>query len=149
MPTPPKFGDRLGDIGIIKIERKIDADHQAKADRHVRVTGEVEIDLEAIADGGEPSQRRIEVLRRDLVDGVDRNRQRVGDQRLLSKADNEELESKRELLERDDALVNFLGDSAEPHNRTGDQLRKHRDVEEHLDGIAFGFEVAAINIDEV
>ena len=54
-----------------------------------------------------------------------------------------------EFLDGDDAFVNFLPDGAEPHDRPGDQLRKHRDIEEHLDRVALGFEVAAIDIDEV
>ena len=61
VPAAPEFGDRLGDVGIVEIERKIDADHQAEADRHIRVAGKVEIDLQRVADVSEPGQRGIEI----------------------------------------------------------------------------------------
>ena len=59
------------------------------------------------------------------------------------------LRSEGEFLDGDNAFMNFLSEVLEPHDRPGDELGKHRDVEEDLDRVAFGHEVAAIDIDEV
>ena len=50
MPSAPEFGYRLGDIRIIEIFLKVDAEHLSEADCHIRITGKVEIELYSIAD---------------------------------------------------------------------------------------------------
>lgn len=54
VPPPPEFGDRVGAIGIPKVFRKVKAQNPPQAYGHVTVTGEIEIDLQEEAHGGQP-----------------------------------------------------------------------------------------------
>lgn len=45
MPAAPEFRGTFGDIGIIEVFRKMESEHEAKADGHVGISGEVEINL--------------------------------------------------------------------------------------------------------
>src|SRR5262249_54540253 len=59
VPAPPKISDRLREIRRIKIFRENEPEHQAKPDRHVGVTAEIEINLERIRERSEPSVERL------------------------------------------------------------------------------------------
>ena len=56
MPPPPELGGGFGDIGIVEVLRQAEAEHPAQADGHVRVAGEVKIQLECVGDGAQPGQ---------------------------------------------------------------------------------------------
>ena len=45
MPPSPKFGDVSREIGIREIAHQADAEETRTADRDVRVTGEIAVDL--------------------------------------------------------------------------------------------------------
>ena len=57
MPAPPKFGDATGDIRQIEVGRAIKAKQSSQAVAHLTVTGEVEIQLQAVRDNAQPCQR--------------------------------------------------------------------------------------------
>ena len=46
MPTPPKLRNAFRDIGIIKVLKEVKAKHPPQADRHIRIAGKIEINLE-------------------------------------------------------------------------------------------------------
>ena len=48
MPAPPELGNRLTDIGMGKVFHKAKAHHQAQTNGHIRITGEVKIELRGI-----------------------------------------------------------------------------------------------------
>jgi 3-oxoacyl-(acyl-carrier-protein) synthase len=88
-------GTLLGEgVGMVVLKRLADAEQAGDAERHVRVAGEVEVDL-----------RREEVDRdehgdapvpRDVAeDGVDERRQAIGDDQLLEHAPQQELHAHR------------------------------------------------------
>src|SRR6476660_8755282 len=59
VPASPEIGDRLRQIRRIKIFCENESEHQAKSDRHVGVTAEIEINLKRIRERSEP---RVESL---------------------------------------------------------------------------------------
>ena len=54
MPAPPELGDTFGDIGIVEVLQKMKAEHAAQANGHVRIGGEIKVDLEGIGQGSYP-----------------------------------------------------------------------------------------------
>ena len=54
MPTPPKFCNAAGNIGIVEVLRKCEAEHFAKADCHQRITGKIKIDLKCKSSQAKP-----------------------------------------------------------------------------------------------
>ena len=54
VPAPPELLHRVGDVRLAEVLREAEAEHPAEPDRHVRVAGEVEVDLQRVADDPEP-----------------------------------------------------------------------------------------------
>src|SRR3954447_9826173 len=54
VPAPPEVLDRHGRVGIVEVLRKAEAKHARNPDRHVGIAGEIEIDLQRVADDAEP-----------------------------------------------------------------------------------------------
>ncbi|MNF95653.1 hypothetical protein D3C84_784160 [compost metagenome] len=48
MPAPPELGDVAGAVGGEEVQRQDHAEHPGQADGHVRIAGEVEIQLQAV-----------------------------------------------------------------------------------------------------
>lgn len=59
VPPPSEFGDRAGDVRVVEVFQKVEPEHAAQANRHVGVTGEVEIDLQRVAQHAEPRPCRV------------------------------------------------------------------------------------------
>ena len=57
MPTPPEIRNGIRHIGIIEILTEGEAHHFAQADGHIRVAGEIEIDLEGVHNDAQPGRR--------------------------------------------------------------------------------------------
>ena len=47
VPAPPELGDRPRDVRVVEVLQEVEAEHPCQADGHVRVAGEVEVDLQA------------------------------------------------------------------------------------------------------
>ena len=54
VPAAPELLDGVGDVRPAEVLRKAEAEHAPEADRHVGVAGEIEIDLQRVADDAEP-----------------------------------------------------------------------------------------------
>ena len=54
MPAAPEIPHGGGSIGEIEVFRETEAQDLTHADGHVGITGEIKIDLEGVAQDGEP-----------------------------------------------------------------------------------------------
>ena len=54
VPAPPELADRGGAVGGGEVQRQGEAEHEGEADRHVRIAGEVEVDLQCVGARGSP-----------------------------------------------------------------------------------------------
>ena len=56
MPAAPELRGGLGNVGIVEVFRQAEAEDPAQADGHIRIAGEVEIQLEGVGDAAQPRQ---------------------------------------------------------------------------------------------
>lgn len=61
VPSGPKLRRRTRDVGIVEIFPQGKAEHGRKSDRHVRITREVEVDLQPEQDGPQPGSQHRQV----------------------------------------------------------------------------------------
>ena len=94
MPAPPEVRDVLGLERRVEVLREPEAEQPGEADGHVRVAGEVEVELERIADRRRPAGQQAE-LRMVRVQPGDVGMELVGDQQLLHEAAGEEVDAER------------------------------------------------------
>jgi len=76
MPSAPKLTDRLWNVGEIKILGKFKTKHSTEAYRHIRVSGEIAINLEGEEDRPHQEGKPLIVCRM-VIDDVDENRKTV------------------------------------------------------------------------
>ena len=68
---------------------------------------------------------------------------------LLGEADDEAADAVREVVERDDAPRELVGDVAVADDRAGDELREQQQVERRVDRALLRGRVAAVDVDDV
>src|SRR6266850_8256669 len=68
VPPSPEVGDGRRDVGPPEVLGEPKPEHPAEADRHVRVAGEIEIDLQRVADEAEPRVRGRQFAERHAED---------------------------------------------------------------------------------
>ncbi len=154
VPPPPELAGRLGDIGIVEVFQKLEAQHPPQADGHVRVAGEVEVELEGEGgdaqpgpQGGEPGPGRGQIH-------VPQRAQGVGKQNLFTRAHGEALDAGGELLKGvipplqlvvqvlvlDDGPGDELGEQGDEGAEGDDVLLAPGVPPVHVDGVAHGLE---------
>ena len=137
MPSLPELADVQALIRRIEVDRQLDVEHQRNARRHVAIAGEVEIQLEGIADGDEPRFRRVERQRGSKA-SIHRDGKGIGDDDLFHQAAGEGVKPRREVIEVEAAVfrVGKLGDDfAVQHDRTGDELGEERDKQRVIQNV--------------
>src|ERR1700686_4786434 len=92
MPSPPEIDDVRGLVWRVEIDRKLQSEHAGEAERHVRVAGKVEIELQRISERGGPCGKEAE--RMSLGDGgkpfIGIEAELVGQHDLLRETEQEE-----------------------------------------------------------
>ena len=88
MPASPEVGDAGRDVRIVEVFEERKAKELAQADRHVSVAGEVEVDLQRIADQAEPSRAGRECRGINGKDRVGIHAECVGENQFLRQADD-------------------------------------------------------------
>ena len=147
MPPPPEFRNGLRTVRRIEVLREHESEHQAEADRHVRVAAEVEIDLERVGDRTVPGVKTAQVAR--VERGVRDLAARIRQQDLLRHAEHEERRAAREFLPGQRAFTELVRDVLESDDRTCDELREHRNVAGIVDEVRDDLCIAAVDVDHV
>ena len=125
-----------GAIRGVKILQKLETEHPAEADRHIRVTAEVKIDLESISQHSHP---RIQGQR---VGGVEHRirhaPQRVGQQGLFRKSQDEDADAGGKafdrLVPRGELCRQGLVTDDRPRHQVWKQRHEGREVGERFRG---------------
>ena len=61
VPAPPEVLRVKRLVGACKIEGQPDVEHRGRAERHVRVAREIEVNLKSIAEGRHPGIKEVEL----------------------------------------------------------------------------------------
>ena len=70
MPAPPEIGDGVGQVGIVEVFLVAEAHHQAHANGHVGVGGEVQVDLHSVGKAAQPQRQSGGVFQGGQVGGL-------------------------------------------------------------------------------
>lgn len=149
MPTPPKLGDREGDIGVVEILQEVEAEHPAQADGHVAVTGEVEVDLEGIGNGGQPIHERAIVFG---VAGVDNGRylgHLVGQKELFSQAHNKSPKAGGQVIHGHASGANFFFHRLIADDGAGDELGEETHIHKQIEEIPLEADPPPVEVDDI
>ena len=133
VPAAPEVDDGRGLVRRIEVQRQTDAEQQGKADRHIRVSGEVEIDLRRVGERAEPGIHHPEGERfRQHESAVRRRRHAVGDQHLLRQTAGEKCQPFEHQGETQCSLAaeELRHHLAVMQHRAGDQVRKESDEQQ-------------------
>lgn len=86
VPAAPELRSRLGNIRIVEVFRQAEAENPPQANGHIRIAGEIKVELESVGDAAQPGQGHGQP-----VSGgkgrVGNDTQGVGQQHLLGKAE--------------------------------------------------------------
>ena len=107
-----------------------------QTDGHVRVAGEVKVDLERVRDGADPRRDRCGVRHGGdvLPDGA----HLVGDEHLLAQTDHQPLQTLAGLAHRLPPMLQVIGYCLVLHDRPRDQLGEQRHVRAEVHDVPLG-----------
>jgi len=150
VPSTPEIGDVERFVRRVEILREADAEKIAKANGHVAVAGEIEIDLVGVAENAEPRAKCGE-MRGILPGRIDYGGDGVGEKNFFHHADGEEGPADIEPAGAIGVIkvVEIGFDLAEADDGPGNELRKKRDVTGELPEVARRRDDAAIGVDHV
>src|SRR5436305_15015812 len=129
MPSSPEIRWINSLVRRIEIWRKADAEHMGKADGHVAVSREIEINLIGVAESAQPGASCAECRERSQS-GIDYGGDSIGDEDFLNEADND---VGADDVDTDAAIyqITVLEVAFDPlyaHNWSGNVLRQTRAV---------------------
>ena len=104
MPAPPEIPDGLRQVGEIEVFHESEAEHFAHPDRHVRITGEIEVNLQRVAKNPEPGSGCGKLIggQQEYLVGGQGNR--VGNEDFLGQTAHKPADAIREKVAADRAL---------------------------------------------
>ena len=147
MPALPEICDAVRDKRIVEVFREVEAQHAAEADRHIGITGKVEVDLESVSNRAQPSG---EHSRCGLCGGYfPEKADVVGEQDLLGETADEAACAFRKQIRRVIAVFQFFGNALIADDGTGNQLREERDVGSEVQQIFLCVDFTAVDINRV
>ena len=146
VPAPPELRDAPGNVGVIEVLLELKAYHAAEADGHVRVTGEVEVDLQREGYDAQPGAENGEPAVGDGGVVVPELAEAVCDEHLLRHADHEALDAGGELVNAAGTEVELVRNVLVAHDGARDELREERDKGAEADIVALHVRVAAVDV---
>ena len=129
MPSAPEVRNGRGDVRVVEVLVEPEPEHAAEADGHVRVPGEVEVDLQRVARDAGPGRQSAEGPDVGRLDARVHGAEGVREQEFFREADDESRHAVRvfapALFPPDQLFLDVpvLDDGAR------DELREQRDVQ--------------------
>ena len=149
MPSPPEFLDGPAEIGIAEVLQKVEAEHPAQADGHVTVPGEIEVDLQGVAEGAQPGQADVQLLGLGGKHQVRHAAHRVGDEQLFGKPQNKPADALGSERGADLPLVDLLGHVVVLDNGPCNKLGEKGNVQRQLDKAPGRLAPVPVDVDHV
>ena len=128
MPAAPELGDRLADVRIVEVFEERKAEHFAETDRHIRVAGEIEVNLQRIANRAHPRTGSGQLARCIFEYAVRNLREHIGQQYLFAEPEQEAADTLGKLRKRVFSHGKLHVDIVVAYDRACDKLREHGNV---------------------
>ena len=130
MPSAPEFGQVIRDIGEVKVLQEVESKHASQTDRHIRVTVEIKIQLESVAERSHP--RHADGIISGGEGHIRHFGKHIGQKNLFVEAEKKAHDSLLEVIRRNMTLIDLVHDRGITDDRAGDQLGKQRDIESEI-----------------
>ena len=149
VPALPELADVAGDVRQVEVALELVAERVRAADRHVRIAGKVEVDLQRVGHNRQRHGRRIErQRRREYL--IDEHRQVIRQHDLLEHAPREQVQPAPDGgASRAAVLLELRQEVRRLDDRSRDQLRKEGDVQRKAHQVAADGQLAAIDVDRI
>src|SRR5699024_10340797 len=128
MPSPPEFRDTLRYVWIIEILFKLKPKHLPQTHSHIRISAEIKINLERIRKNSNPCREHRQTAGRHTGYAVKHRAPWVGDDQLLSKADDNEHRPLPEPSDSDLSVPELGFNIHIADDRACDELWEHADI---------------------
>ena len=128
MPAAPELGDRLADVRVVEVFEERKAEHLAEANRHIRVAGEIEVNLQRIANRTHPRTGGRQLVRCIFEYAVRNLREHIGQQHLLAETEQKAADALGKLHKRVLSHGKLHVDIVVAYDRACDKLREHGNV---------------------
>ena len=148
MPAPPELGHRAGGVGVAEVFRQMKTEDQPQTDGHVAVAGKVKVDLQGVAEPGQPQGPGAGGVGRG-IDGRHQGGQTVGQKNLLREAAHKAPcagEGAVPAVLTEEELVCHLPVT---HNGTLHQLGEKADIEQKAEKAPLRGGVTALYVDHI
>ena len=149
VPAPPELGDGAREVGIVEVLQKVEPKDPAQADGHVRVAGEVEINLQGIAHRPQPVGRGAQALGAGGIDQLGQLRHVVGQQHLLGQPHDKPPGAVDRVIPVLTAVPDLLLHRLIAHDRSGDELRKKAHIEREVKEVPLHAHLAAVEVNDI
>ncbi|MCY1437284.1 hypothetical protein D9M71_534410 [compost metagenome] len=147
MPAPPEVLDAAGQVRPIEVFREVKAQHQAQADGHGAVAGEVEKQLQRVGQATDPGVDEGRVLQ--MEGHVHQRRQGVRHQHLHAHADHETACAQGEILPVEITLGQLAAHPVITNDRPGNGVAEHRNVGRVIDEAALHGHRVTVHVHQV
>ena len=135
--------------GWLKFSRKVEAEKPTQPDRHVGIAGEVEVDLQRVAQHAQPCMTAAEFGDRQGKDRVGDGSDAVRDDDLLAEPEAKPVGPVEQGYFVDAAIAKFRSDLPVADDRAGDKLREQRVVDSEFSIACRGRDVPLVNVHQV
>ena len=147
MPSAPEFGYACGNIGIIEVFGEREAEYRAKANRHVAVSGKIEIHMQHVRRGIYPVKQRGFFAA--CLECVHKLRKHVCNKHLFTKAQYKPPCAVCGLVRAVCARGKLRFNIAISHYRPRYKLREKRNVQKHVRIVCCGLRIPALNVQNI
>ena len=149
VPTTPELGDIPAEIREVEVPHRLEPEQLARADGHIRISGEIAINLEG-EDNGRQQQCAAALRLVGRKDAVHIHRAVIGNHNLLEHTPQNLAHSVHaRFIVEGPGLGQLLQQIRRPFNRARQELREESYISEILDNIMRRFQLSTINIDAI
>lgn len=138
VPALPEVDHAGRAVGAIEVDRQLDIEHPADADRHVAIAAEIEVELEGIGEAGHPGDGEMEWFGTGEP-GLRPDGKGVGDHHLLEQTDQKEPQPQIDIAPVEDLVpqsIELRHHLLVMEDRTGEQMGEEGDEERVVEQVA-------------
>ena len=147
MPAAPKFCHGFGHIGVIKVFNEVKAKNLTQTDGHIRIAGEIKVDVQHKANGVHPVEHHRGFGR--FPENREHQCNVVCNDDFLAQADQEAAHTQISLFQCMGTALQLPCHVNVAHNRTGNQLRKQRNVSTKSNRVLLCGHIVAVHINGI